>query len=290
MARAAADSILAQDTQDFELIVSDNSTNDQTREALLPLLGNPRLRYVRRLPPLSSWEHGWQVTSEITAEMFVLFHDDDLMRPEYLRCATERMRMDPACAGVGTYCDFICEPGVGNHPIFPPANVPAIVHDDPAHFVRCYLRGQAIVPFGSYLCRTAAARNVLPYKYQAGKYSDVCFLLDLMTQGHIVWLTRPLVTVRLHAGQDSRASDPWAMVKLCRYACTATGLHRRSPDVMAYRRAAWCEWLKLNWREALARHPRRYRRVFRIMLPYLLGNKWRALQQFLRRKPEKTPR
>ena len=46
-ATMAVDSLLANEGIDFELLVIDQSTNDDTRDALKPYMDNPRFRYVR---------------------------------------------------------------------------------------------------------------------------------------------------------------------------------------------------------------------------------------------------
>lgn len=273
----AIESILAQEFDDFSLLVSDNSTTDAT-ERRLASFKHPKFRYLRRWPDVSSYQHMLMLQGEIGAEFFVIFHDDDIMLPGHLAGTVRFLRENPEFAAVGTNCRFIDDDVVSAETALAEMKSPVTVFRDATHLAARYLRVQPTAPYPSYTYRTALVRQTFPFKNPAGKYSDVCFLLDILSFGPIAWLSEPLMASRRHPGQDSRQHDLGAKLALVRRICATTGMTRKSPDAMNYRRIAWCDWLKFNRRAALARHPRRYRRVLRIMLPYLLGNKWRALK------------
>ncbi len=78
-------SILEQDYDDFELVVSDNANTDTTPEILAHLGGHPRLKVVRQgqvLPVADNWTAALQASS---GEYILMMGDDDYLLPGALR-------------------------------------------------------------------------------------------------------------------------------------------------------------------------------------------------------------
>ena len=98
-AMEAIQSILAQTDRRFRLVVSDNSDTDALRD----LLGDcPDLVYIKRAAVLSGIEHGNLGLSEISGEYFTLFHDDDLMLPNYVASFWKAQALFPQAIAFGT--------------------------------------------------------------------------------------------------------------------------------------------------------------------------------------------
>ena len=78
-------SILEQDCEDFELVVSDNANTDTTPDVLRQLAGDPRLKVItqaRALPVADNWTAALQASS---GDYILMMGDDDYLLPGALR-------------------------------------------------------------------------------------------------------------------------------------------------------------------------------------------------------------
>ena len=75
--KQSIDSILGQTFTDFELIISDNSTNNLTQKSCEKFTDN-RVFYIKRVPTLSGIEHFNTILTEVSCDYFMIFHDDDI--------------------------------------------------------------------------------------------------------------------------------------------------------------------------------------------------------------------
>lgn len=92
-------SILEQDFDDFELVVSDNANTDATPDVLERLKGSPRLKVVRQETPLAVAEN-WTAALRASSGQYVLMMgDDDYLLPHALRTLDELITRygDPDC-------------------------------------------------------------------------------------------------------------------------------------------------------------------------------------------------
>ena len=84
--REAINSALSQTDSDFELIVSDNASTDDTT-AVVASIKDERLRYVRQTENLGAIKNVNFLVREARGRFFILHQDDDLLHPEFLsRC------------------------------------------------------------------------------------------------------------------------------------------------------------------------------------------------------------
>jgi len=90
----AVNSALNQNFDDYEVIISDNSTNDDTQK-IIATLNNDKLKYKKREPSLPVIEHFNLVLSEVASDYFILFHDDDEMLPDYVSTLFETLKNNP---------------------------------------------------------------------------------------------------------------------------------------------------------------------------------------------------
>jgi glycosyltransferase involved in cell wall biosynthesis len=86
MLREAVESALAQRFGDLEVLVSDNASEDGTREAMAAYRTDPRFRYVRNqtnVGMVGNWRQA--VFQHARGEFFLILSDDDtLLDPDYL--------------------------------------------------------------------------------------------------------------------------------------------------------------------------------------------------------------
>lgn len=197
--KAAIESILAQGGEGFRLIVSDNSSD--TRVAEMVARDFPGVRLVPRgcLPALA---HFNACIAEAAADYFCLFHDDDLMGPDFVAEMRQASLRYPDAVAFGANAWVVnLESGmrVASVRAFGQYQVIDSARD---LFHRYFGRHQTgIAPFPGYVYRTAVAGDErIPEA--GGKYADVTWLLRLASLGRMVWCNAPLMDYHIHGGND----------------------------------------------------------------------------------------
>jgi glycosyltransferase involved in cell wall biosynthesis len=197
--QAAIESILAQRGNGFRLIVSDNSSD--TRVAEMVARNFPDVRIVQRgcMPALA---HFNACIAEAAADYFCLFHDDDLMGPDFvdeMRLAVEHFP-DAVAIGANAW-EVNLQSGCRKLSVYAFGRNQRITSARDL-FRRYFGRHQTgFVPFPAYIYRTAVAgQQRIPAS--GGKYADVSWLLNLAQLGPLVWWRRPLMDYHLHGGND----------------------------------------------------------------------------------------
>lgn len=95
--REALDSILAQDFEDFELLISDNVSTDATEEICRDYAArDDRIRYSRNDRNLGAAANYNRVFGEARGEFFKWAAHDDVCAPSFLRRCVETMDSSPA--------------------------------------------------------------------------------------------------------------------------------------------------------------------------------------------------
>lgn len=207
------DSIINQTCQDFDLIISDNSTNNLTRNLLLDRsLGN--FEYIRRNPSFESGiDHLNAIHSEATAEYYMIFHDDDIMMPNMVETLFEKIKRYSDALAIGTNAYRVKIGNKRKKKLFY-KNRKDVIIDTPDKMLRRYV-DNSIAPFPSYLYKNIGARYVV--KENGGKYADVAFLVSLCNNGSIVLCKEPLMEYMIHKNQDSHINDFIQYMKLVNF-------------------------------------------------------------------------
>lgn len=199
-ARRVVQSALAQTDGDFRLVISDNSTDDNVESLMHQEF--PSLNYVRRREELSALEHFNRCIEEATDSHLCLFHDDDLLAPEFVMQVKSAIELYPDAIAIGCNAQVEVMGKLQPNPSFL-----SLIHHEvirsPGDLARRYFaRYQSgIAPFPGYVYqrqRLGSSRFVP----SEGKYSDVTWLLRLAARGHIVWIRQPLMTYRIHGNND----------------------------------------------------------------------------------------
>jgi len=103
--REALDSLLAQTFSDFELIISDNASNDGTEGICREYAArDPRIRYVRQSDNKGAIANFQFVLNEAAGEFFMWAAADDRRDPEFLRVALQVFEAHGNCGLV--FCDY----------------------------------------------------------------------------------------------------------------------------------------------------------------------------------------
>ncbi|HWH12728.1 MAG TPA: glycosyltransferase family A protein [Solirubrobacteraceae bacterium] len=79
--RECAGSVLANPREDLELVVSDNASDDGTREILESLSADPRVRVVHQAAPISVTDNWMRTLEAARGDYVLLLGDDDFLLP-----------------------------------------------------------------------------------------------------------------------------------------------------------------------------------------------------------------
>lgn len=205
MAVQAIRSVADQGNPLVRLIVSDNSTIDGLAAKIMDAgLDGVELR--RRSPSVPAFAHMNICMDEVETPYFMLFHDDDLLLPGALEAILEALVLFPQAMAIGLNAR-VERSGAANGTSFV-ATSPSVVLDSPQKLFRHYFgKGNSgIAPFPGYTYLTRI-RDRIRFSDEEGKYSDVAFLMRVVSIGPIVWLSQPLMVYRLHANNDSNTES-----------------------------------------------------------------------------------
>lgn len=204
-------SILAQTGVDFELIVSDNSTDDRVFETVS--LRWPALE-IRRRKGLTGIQHLNLLFSEASAEFLVLFHDDDRMLDGFLCDLHDLMDKHPTWGAVAPNA-FILRSDRRTTEPFNSEIRKLEIFENPLELGRKYLMpSRGLNPFPGYMYRTSKTRGLQIDARDANKYSDVVFLMKVAERAPIAWSALPLMDYRLHSENDSGVLDLRGSMKI----------------------------------------------------------------------------
>jgi hypothetical protein len=162
----------------------------------------PQVESRRRQPMLKQLEHFNCCIDEVKTDYFCLFHDDDLMHPEFVQRMKAILNGNPAVVASGSNALLESFGQIEPRKSFRSLGELEWVAS-PRNLARRYFsRAQSgIAPFPGYVYRRRLVGEVrLPL--EGGKYSDVTWLLSLAMKGPIVWVAEPLMTYRMHGGND----------------------------------------------------------------------------------------
>lgn len=200
-ARQAIESVLRQTNKNFRLVISDNSNNDEMH--LLILAEFPTLEYRKRVPSISSLDHFNLSISEADTEYLCLFHDDDLMEPDYVDAMLKTIELHPYAVAYSCNAAVIDEENVPNDESFESRDAYITIENPRALAGRYFSRHpNGFAPFPAYIYRSSIVKNIPLNPTTGGKYSDFTWLLDISKVGPIVWNSAKLVRYRIHASND----------------------------------------------------------------------------------------
>lgn len=200
-AKCAIESALRQTNQDFRLVVSDNSSNDELFRLVQAEF--PDLDYRRRAPTLSAIDHFNTSISEADTDFLCLFHDDDLMEPGYIDAMLKMIELQPYAVAYSCNAEIIDEENVPRGESFDSGDAYVIIENPCALAGRYFSRfPNGIAPFPAYIYRSYIVKKIPINPQTGGKYSDVAWLLEISKYGSIVWNSEKLIRYRIHATND----------------------------------------------------------------------------------------
>jgi glycosyltransferase involved in cell wall biosynthesis len=214
-ARQTLRTVLEQSDRDFELIVSDNSSTDEVE--CMVKAEFPQIEYRRRVPMLFHLAHFNRCIDEARGDYFCLFHDDDLMHPDYITQMRKVLDEHPVFVACGCNARLETMGRMESRTSFRALGKLETIPSARDLARRYFSRAQSgIAPFPGYVYRRSAVGD-LRLDVDGGKYTDVTWLLNLTMRGPMVWLNEPLMTYRIHGGNDGKVESPRDRLRFLRY-------------------------------------------------------------------------
>ena len=194
LAQQAIDSVLAQTFTDYEIIVVDDGSTDQTR-AVVTAYGEP-VRYVYQANQDVSVarNHGMR----LARGRYIAFLDsDDRFHPEKLALQVACLKANPDVVMVYTAYRFVRSDGMPIH------TMPVRPTDD---MLRQILF-ESDIETTTVMLRTDVVRRVGEFDPRISLLQDMDYWARVALHGKIVGLPQPLVDERLHGGNKPRDPD-----------------------------------------------------------------------------------
>jgi len=243
--REAVASAVGQTYDNCQVVVSDNSESENVAEMLAKEF--PEVSVIRRKPTLPALSHFNTLIDEALAPLMVLFHDDDVLEPDYIEKMVALFRKYPEVAAVG--CNARILRGISPTVIpFMGAFRGTVKLLKPFDLLEPYLSISLTspAPFPGYMYRTSLIRGLGLNVQHGGKHADVSFLGDILAQGPILWTGECLFRYRFHGQNDSSKESIADRLSWLRHVYVTYGIHPKSREVKDYKFLYWTKWLKQN--------------------------------------------
>lgn len=160
----------------------------------------PDVRYIRRSATLKHLEHFNICIDQATTDYYCLFHDDDVMHPNFVECMLKFIEANEGAAAYA--CNAYVETNGKIEPrlSFLSKNKYEVI-DSPRNLAERYFspNQSGIAPNPSYIYSRSLVGDQL-FLVDGGRYADVTLLLDMLQRGKILWLNKALMTYRIHGG------------------------------------------------------------------------------------------
>lgn len=243
--REAVASAVAQRYARCEVIVSDNSTGEDVAEMLSAEF--PDVKLVRRRPNLTALSHFNRLIEEAHAPLMVMFHDDDVLEPDYVERMVGLLSKHSDVAAVGCNARAIRGKIMTREMLMGNFRGVRLI-EKPVELLEPYLSLNLIdpAPFPGYMYRTEMIKGLMLDYRQGGKHSDVSFLCQVVARAPVLWTAECLFNYRIHDANDSRNESIADRLSWLRYIQKTTGLSRRSRAIMDYKFIYWRRWILQN--------------------------------------------
>lgn len=242
--RDSLKSVMAQESFDFqiEVIVSDNSETNIVHEMLS--LEFPKVLILKRSPNfISLHEHCRCVIEESTGEFLVIFHDDDILLPNYLNIMMRVIRNNPTASAVGCNSFFFYDEERYPNGLAHRFKNQVSFSDNFSFLMQNLCDHHGIAPFPGYLYRKKFLNSSFINLEDGGKYQDVSFLSKLLDMGELIWIPDVLMLTRIHRNNDSGTISIPGKLKLIRY-MISKGVNRKSVSMRRYKFEYWRIWFR----------------------------------------------
>lgn len=238
-------SVLDQTYMPIRVVLSDNSPEENVREYLENEF--PQLEVRRRAPSQTPYDHLNTVLSEATAPYFMIFHDDDVLEPDYVSKLVDQMERNPMLVCVCANARLLFGSKMSNR-LFNPTLSRDMVLSSTEIATRYLDHSVGVNPFPGYLYRRAPIQKLRFDTAEAGLYSDMTFIAKAALLGPILWMAQPLMQYRKHIGNASGVISLKATKRTIRFLVHEKILPENSPVLARFRYWNHLFLLRNSWR------------------------------------------
>lgn len=195
--------VLRQTFQDFEVIVSDNCSQDGTAETVRAF-SDPRIRYYRNESNLGVYANMNRCLEIARGEYITIMHDDDIYAPQFIEQEVRLLDEHPN-VGMVHCAAFETDSAIVPQWLKLYSDTPIRITKGKEVFVR-FLHGHTVY-CPSVMARASLYRAIGPYdiRHRSGDYH---MWLRMALHADVAYLAQPLVAVRVHEGRLSSALKP----------------------------------------------------------------------------------
>lgn len=200
--KQSLESVLAQTWSDFEVVISDNASSDDT-ERLVKSYRDERIVYWRNQENIGWQRNMWQVLSLAKGDLMGFLPDDDLMMPENLASKVAVFTQYPNVGLVHSKYHVIDENGKIIQPDTnwkhgPDRTVDAV--EPGANVLKALLVGFNTINLPTVLFRRACYERLGGFTTQLSHADDYEYWMKVAAHYDIAFLAKPLVMWRFHSG------------------------------------------------------------------------------------------
>ncbi len=194
-------SLLAQDYDNYEVVLIDNASTDSTAK-IAKSFGDARLRYVKYeklAPPQENWGRSFEAAK---GGCVCICHADDTYEKDYVSKCAAYLDAHPSSVAVFSAATMISPKGRRMGKILRPKSLPKVVsHDELALF--CAHEGYFPLICPSFCVRADAAKKCGGFNGKIKFAFDMDYYFRLFDYGKIGFLEDTLVNYRQHPAQGS---------------------------------------------------------------------------------------
>lgn len=243
--RETVASAVAQTYKNCQIIVSDNSEKDDVSAMLARDF--PSVVVIRRKPSLPALNHFNKLIDEAAAPLMVLFHDDDVLEPEYVAKMVDLFLKSPEVGAIGCNSQILMDLTPTGMP-FMGAFRGTVMLRQSFDLLEPYLSISLCspAPFPGYMYRTSIIKGLELDAVQGGKHADVSFLVKVLKRRPILWTDECLFKYRFHTQNDSGIESVADRLSWLRFIYATNEIHPKSREVRDYKFLYWIKWLQQN--------------------------------------------
>lgn len=198
--RSALDSLVAQDYRDFEIIISDNASEDETEAICQEYAARDRrIRYYRAERNMGSVWNAVRVYELARGEYFMWAAHDDLRHPQYLTRCVAALEQNPLALFCCTGVRLIDDVGHDISEKFPYRSYPP-TGATPRERLKALIRSTSWLHVYSLMRTPALAETALGNHMWGG---DVVLVADLCLRGEVAYVPEKLFAYRCFAAKTN---------------------------------------------------------------------------------------